>query len=139
MTDWLNDWALLGQERSEISAFFNRAFPGPLARSWRFTSITTPKDLNIPKPFRLPSNYTHALQTLLPRQTRTFQSYLDFLGSIHMRLPLGRLHKQPTISFTVFRQVPLLLMGEVRTLESSFFPEEEYYRQKAGSSPESLV
>ena len=45
-----------------MSGFYS-AFPGPLDRSRRFTSIIAPADLNIPEPSRLPGKYTHAAAT----------------------------------------------------------------------------
>ena len=78
-------------------AFIKRISP-PMASSMRFTNIITPADLNIPMPSQLPGKHA-VLQPVS-----------------------SAMHYHSTMSFTVYSQVPLLHMGEVRKSELNTFP-----------------
>ena len=77
-----------------------------------------------------------ALQTVLPRQTWTFQSHFDFLGSIHMPLQLGHLHVTThNIFHCLYLGTPFAQKWGEEIAVNFLSPGGSYYRRTAGSSP----
>ena len=83
------------------------------------------------------TKYSERFTLLLPWQTCSFLSHLNFLGSIRMCFsPWGEHTQHSTISFTVFSRVPILnTPGWSEEIGAKHVSHAYTRRQRSGSNP----